>query len=341
MSRSVTSKEAVRAARQELLDRGDPITLRAVVKITGGSNTTVLKFMNEIEQEEKDLLGDDVRVQCALTDLVFKLHRQLQESAEARVAEGQEAAQKVLDAGKADLDELQRENEATNALLSETKRLLEEKSAALEDMKRKNAQANIDMALQAKSLRDLQTANDEFRSQLTAVTDEAAKDKMHYDAYIKSAAEDRRMDKAANKDALDQLRGDLEKVRNQLTVESSDKAKTLSENLTLNRDNERLLGEVTRSAALVRELNSQLRDLELNFDQARSREHTLELARAGLGAQINLLTRQLSDSTSAWSTAEARINALETQNLILETENLALISQSNAPDNAPPGDGKA
>ncbi|WP_024767794.1 DNA-binding protein [Pseudomonas nitroreducens] len=127
MSRIGITKQAVKTAIDLLRSQGNPVTVRAVQAVTGGSFTTVSRLIDELKREEIELLGDGGQVKIELATLVESLHERLKADAMQRIQEGEDRCTARVQEIEGHLNEVKAAHKATLDELSVTTKLLETK----------------------------------------------------------------------------------------------------------------------------------------------------------------------------------------------------------------------
>ncbi|KQU94365.1 hypothetical protein ASC68_22185 [Devosia sp. Root105] len=153
VSKTVANLESVRSAYQQLLARGNSPSAANVLKLTGGSKSTVLKHLAVVRSERLNASHDDDPSASFLADIAEPVLKKLWAAAK-RHAEGALAAEV-------------REFRAAYAGLREDFELLEASEEAA-TKRAELAENRLDQLLQSTS--ELQAAAQLFRAQASAVS---------------------------------------------------------------------------------------------------------------------------------------------------------------------------
>lgn len=311
MSREVATKESVSAARQHLLSRGITPTQRNVLEITGGSMSTVNRFMKELDEEGRDMLGSGDRIQERLGTLVKALHAELQLQAKETITRAAAENEKLLDKANGDLVAVQQDYDALKAQLSEANQKCEYQAGEYAKVVGHLNRANTEIAVQARSITDTEQARVLLETRANKLEHDLTRSQDAFTAYQDLMGENRRKDQDTFNSALEGLKLELRGSRNQLSAANLAHQDTTARNLELNRDAERLSAEVRNLTKKVHELQDSLRNERTQLDSARQAETAQKIATASAQGQISLLTKQLEDCASSRSSAVDRVQELE------------------------------
>jgi len=322
LGRTGISQVAVMQARNEIISSGHEPSVRKIQALIGGSSTTVAAFLKRIMDEEGGLFGSGKLVDKELTQLVVSLHDRLKAITDQKLAVGEVEAQRRVEEAV---------SEVANAHLqhAETQRLLAVANAELETSKATNARlvellnaANRQIAVDAKALTLLQSANELQANEVQRLQREGDLRQIAYEAFQTATQRSREATQTINSrerqtliDSHAESLADMRKERDKLTHERSE---LTAANAQLARDNERLAHEVIAFGKNLRSAQDIQRDLQAEVNQAAREVSEARIAAAEVGGQAALLRSQLSE-INAWR----EVAVAELQNARATVENLS------------------
>jgi chromosome segregation ATPase len=255
MSREVVSKEAVRTAREQLLNKGVSPTQRNVHAITGGSMTRVNQFMRELDEESQGL---GVRIQERLATFVMALHAELQQQAQEAVDKGSADSQKLVDAAKEDLKIVQQASATLQTNLANALKKAEDQSIEYAKTVGLLNKANEELSAQAVRLQSMEREKNLFQWRVAALEESLTRSQDAFTAYQQFVACDREKTTNAFESALEGLKTELRDAHSRVTTSNLAHQKATTQNHSLNRDVERLTGEVGGLSKRIHELEEKL-----------------------------------------------------------------------------------
>jgi chromosome segregation ATPase len=295
MSREVASKEAVRAAREQLLNKGISPTQQSVQAITGGSMPRVNQFLKELDEERH---GHGVSPLERLAKLVMALHAELQQQANDTVAKGAADSQKVVVAAKENLKVVQQNFAILQQELASAHKKFRAQSAEYAKTVGLLNRANEELAAQAVRLRSTEQARSLLQSRATTLEESLAKNQVALMAYQQHVADDREKRTNAFESALEVLKTEIREAYNQVSISKLSLQEATTQNLALSRDVERFTGEVCGLGNRIQELEDEIKTERAKSDSLRESETSLKMATASAEGQIHLLTQQLEDCSA-------------------------------------------
>ena len=208
MSRIGITKQAVKTAIDLLRSQGNPVTVRAVQAVTGGSFTTVSRLIDELKREEIELLGDGGQVKIELAALVESLHERLEAYAMQRIQDGDDRCTARVQEIEGHLNEVKAAHKATLDDLAVTAKLLETKEAELAKVTTLLNAANIELRGVSEALTHTKQSLDaeELKSQKLAGELKHAHDMR--ERFMTTANELRRQDQISFEHTLEAVRSD-------------------------------------------------------------------------------------------------------------------------------------
>jgi chromosome segregation ATPase len=295
MSREVASKEAVRAAREQLLNKGISPTQQSVQAITGGSMSRVNQFLKELDEERH---GHGVSPLERLARLVMALHAELQQQANDTVAKGAADSQKVVVAAKENLKVVQQNFAILQQDLASAHKKISAQSADYTKTVGLLNRANEELAAQAVRLRTTEQARSLLQSRATTLEESLAKNQDALMAYQRHVADDREKSTNAFESALEVLKTEIREAYNQVSISELSLQEATTQNLALSRDVERFTGEVGELGKRIQELEDEIKTERAKSDSLRESETSLKVATASAEGKIHLLTQQLEDCSA-------------------------------------------
>lgn len=335
MSREVANKESVRAARDLLLNRGETPTQRKVQAITGGSMTHVNRLLKELDDESQ---GPGVRIAERLGSFVMTLHAELQQQAQETVARGAAESQKLVDRAQADLEVVQKDFADLQNLLKEAQKKIDAQAAEYSKVVGQFNNANREIAGLAEKLTAAEASKGLFEARSKRLEIDLAREKEANEGFQTFTLEERRKAQVSFDAALSSLRNELQEARNLTSTANLAYQESTAQNLALNRDAERLIGEVGQLTKKNHELQDLLRSERGQLDVARQAETQQRIATASAEGQISLLSRQLEEHARIREEAlyqkrmlKGEVSELKAANQALESSVSVLKESSTRP----------
>lgn len=321
MARGGINKALVQKARQALLARGEHPSIDAVRIELGntGSKTTIHRYLKELDETDPRQAGSHQQLSEELGELVARLAERLQAEAESRL----QSAEASFAEERSTL--VQRQEQSTLRIAE-----LERQVAALEQalageqtahgrLREQAQQMLVELARLDQLQRDQQVRLDEREVQIRSLEEKHQHAREALEHYRNSVKEQREQEQRRHEGQVQQLQVELRQGQQTLIVKQE-------EILQLNRDNERLLGELrsaTREQAARHEqlarqtqeqaaLQTQLTRLETLNGGLLERLGRLEREQVGLGEalqQAHSRERELQQSEQALQVALARAEA--------------------------------
>lgn len=281
MARGGINKALVLRARQALLARGEHPSIDAVRIELGntGSKTTIHRYLKELDETDPRQAGGHQQLSEELGDLVARLAEHLREEAETELSAAQAAfaAERAsllerIEQDRVRLDERQQQ-------VSGLEQALDAEQAAHRQLRDDAQQMQVELARLDQLQRDQQVRLNEREAQIGSLEEKHRHAREALEHYRNSVKEQREQEQRRHEGQVQQLQVELRQGQQTLMVKQE-------EILQLNRDNERLLGEL-RSA--LRERNTLQEQLErLGQEQA---SHQTQLSRLE-SINASLLERQ-------------------------------------------------
>lgn len=285
MARGSVSIVNVREAREELIAKGLRPHVRAIQEITGGSNTTIIRHLRELESLNYGTFGRGGFVDVELTSCVERLHDRLQEMAVGEITAAKEDARQQITDAQALLDQERKERLALQRSLDTREEELARASTEAASLSEKLVAANQELAVQAQKLSDNAEQLKRQHDQIDALERRLADREQKNLDFITETANQRKESEArhqADKALLGQQRDRLQ-----------------NEVIALSRDNASL---VQRNSDLAKDVAERDRRIEALGNEVRSGQAELTAAiaqSAAQGARIESLVEKLQSSAPA------------------------------------------
>lgn len=292
MSREVASKDAVRAAREQLLNKGILPTQQNVQAISGGSMPHVDQFLKELNEERQGL---GVNPLGRLAKLVMALHTELQQQANDTVAKGAADCQKVVDTARENLKVAQQKLAILQQDLASAHKKINEQSVEYAKTSGLLNSANEELAAQAVRLRSTEQARTLLQSHAITLEESLAKNQDAVMAYQHIVAADREMSTNTFESALEALKMELREAYNQVSAANHAHQEVTTQNLALSRNVERLTGKVGGLSERIQKLEDEIATERAMSDSLRDSEQSQKIAIASAEGKISLLTKQIED----------------------------------------------
>ncbi|KPY89068.1 Cointegrate resolution protein T [Pseudomonas syringae pv. tagetis] len=271
MARGGINKAVVQKARHALLVRGINPTIDKVRAELGntGSNTTISRYLRELESVEPSAESTGKRLGDQLTSMVESLLNQLLEEgaqvadrARAEFGIEQATSQALVADLQAELASSQRDVATQReALVAQTAELQTSQSSLQAELTRN---AGI-----AQRCGDLEVLVAEKDKQIQSLEEKHVHARGALEHYRDSVKEQREQDQRRHESQLHEAQVEQRKLRESLAVKQD-------ESTRLNRDNERLLGESRQQVKILHSQSDQIQTLN-----AQVQALTLAEARAG------------------------------------------------------------
>ena len=238
MARGGINKALVQKARQAILARGENPSIDAVRVELGntGSKTTIHRYLKELEDAERGRDAGSIPLSEQLANLVGQLADQLEEDAQATVAQEREhLARERLDfQNQARLAEGRiQQLESLSSGLTEQLRTAQQ---ALQQEQQQRQQAQIENARLLQANRDLEERLQDRDGQIRSLEEKHQHARDALEHYRQASKEQREQEQRRHETQVQQLQLELRQLQQTLIIKQDELTQ-------LNRDNARLLAE--------------------------------------------------------------------------------------------------
>ncbi|MBW6123173.1 DNA-binding protein [Pseudomonas aeruginosa] len=238
MARGGINKALVQKARQAILARGENPSIDAVRVELGntGSKTTIHRYLKELEDAERGRDSGSIPLSEQLTNLVGQLADQLEDDAQAAVAQEREQLAR---------ERLDYQNQARLAesriqqLESQCSGLTEQLQAAqhaLQQEQQQRQQAEVENARLLQANRDMEERLQDRDGQIRSLEEKHQHARDALEHYRQASKEQREQEQRRHESQVQQLQLELRQLQQSLIIKQDELTQ-------LNRDNARLLTE--------------------------------------------------------------------------------------------------
>lgn len=270
MARGGINKALVQRARQALLARGEHPSIDAVRAELGntGSKTTIHRYLKELDASDPRQAGGHQPLSEELGDLVARLAERLREEAEEELRTLQDAfaSERAVLLQRIEAEQLHAGQ--LEQQLAGLAQALAAEQAAHQQQRGEAQQLQVELARLDQQQRDQQQRLDERAAQIQSLEDKHRHAREALEHYRNAVQAQREQEQRRHEAQVQQLQVELRQGQQMLVVRQE-------EILQLNRDNERLLGEL-RTAARAQSI-------------AQEQIERLQQAQTGLHAQLSRL----------------------------------------------------
>ncbi|SIT44952.1 Cointegrate resolution protein T [Paraburkholderia ribeironis] len=294
MARAGLSRMDIKRARDALIAQGQHPSIDSVRIALGntGSKTTIHRYLKELEDEEGTSLTRAGSLSDAIQDLVARLAAQLHDEADAAIAQQTVAALTQRQQAQAEVAKLTDDLAALRAQLSSADLDARRERAAHADTQAALQQRALDVERLTQQVRDLTghlAEHDGFRRSLEEKLQHAHDALEHYRS---ASREQREQDARRHEQQVQQFQAELRQANQALIVRQN-------EITQLNRDNARLVAEVTAATKHSREQLARGEQLQTALNQALADHARAEAERDALNTTTSMQAVELAQAREA------------------------------------------
>ncbi|MCF7532267.1 DNA-binding protein [Pseudomonas petrae] len=316
MARGGINKAVVERARQALLSKGAYPSIDAVRVELGntGSKTTIARYLKELDGQAPAEASPRERMSHELRALVEALLDRLTEEGAEVVAQAQaefdrqrDAWRTRLEALELELDTARRQCESQHAALTEQgAQLLTTHSSWQSELTR-----NAGLSQQCQ---DLERRVQDKDVQIQSLEEKHVHARAALEHYREAIKEQREQDQRRHEAQLQQIQVEQRKLQETLVIKQD-------ESTRLNRDNERLLGEMRQQARALTDQQDQTQRLATELRTAQMATAKADGAREQLQEQLAVIQVE--------SKSLAKVVALANEQLAQADQRVAVLSEDN------------
>lgn len=315
MARGGINKAQVQQAREAVLAKGQHPSIDTVRIELGntGSKSTIHRYLKELEEEASTRLDDEALLSQPIRELVARLASRLQEEAHSIVDESKtryEYQIKELSGRCAALTEdagqMANQQKAMELRLTETDEALTVKSAACDTLDKQVAEAKQREASLSALLKEKQTHIDSLEEKHRHSREALA----HYRQSVK---EQRDQDQRRHEQQVQQLQAEIRTLSQTISIKQGDLTQ-------LNKDNARLVSELSAARKAAYDLESKLNSADSKLEDAKRR---LQGQSIDLAQHVDSTQRQASEIdelTQRLESAQSKIQDFTVSQTKLEVE---------------------
>ncbi|MFJ3681428.1 DNA-binding protein [Pseudomonas sp. NPDC090208] len=313
MARGGVNKTIVQKAREALLARGENPSIDAVRVELGntGSKTTIHRYLKELEGAGTDLASSPQSLSEELTALVSRLQERLLgegaeviEQAQARFNQDKDTLEAKLAVSQLALETLQREFDIQRVALQSESAELQVCHSSLQAEQTRNARLSQNCA-------DLELRIHDKDEHIRSLEEKHLHARDALEHYRNSVKDQREQEQRRHEGQVQQIQVELRQQQQMLSIKQ--------EELTqLNRDNERLLGEMRQLGKVSSAQEDRLHGLNSEITTLKMALAKNEGARELLQEQVATLQQQSRVLTDA--AHQASVETLEARRLLQDAE---------------------
>lgn len=308
MANAGINKAQVKKARDALIARGKNPSIDAVRIELGntGSKTTILKHLNELDQESGIALGENVALGDTLGHIVAELANQLQEEAQAIVKEASETHQAEV---KRLNDRLAEQQRLLNAAKQQHE-ILRQSLAEAEHSKEVLVRSEQEFALKTERLAQQLESQGELIAQKDAHIISLEEKHLHareaLEHYRNSVKDQREQDQRRHEHQVQQLQAEIRQLNQTISLKQTDITQ-------LNKDNARLATEIS-------EARKQLRTSEQSHQSLTAKLKTCEESLLTMTTKFTDSARQQREDAEVITDLKQQLAALQQASQSMQIE---------------------
>jgi chromosome segregation ATPase len=322
MARGGINKAVVERARQNLLSKGAYPSIDAVRVELGntGSKTTIARYLKELdahapsESTRRERMGDELKALVeGLLDRLTEEGAEIVAQAEADFTRQREAWETRLETLEQALKSAQRENESQHAALTEQGNRLQTTHSSWQSELTRNAGLS-------QQCQDLERRVQDKDLQIQSLEEKHVHARAALEHYREAIKEQREQDQRRHDAQLQQIQVEQRKLQETLVIKQD-------ESTRLNRDNERLLGELRQQARALTDqqdqaqrLATELRSAQMATAKAQGASEQLQAQLVAVKAESNSLATALALAGEQVAQSNQRVAALSEENHALRAQ---------------------
>lgn len=331
MARGGINKAVVERARQALLSKGAYPSIDAVRVELGntGSKTTIARYLKELDAQapakasSRDRMGDELKA------LVEGLLERLMEEGAAVVAQAQaefdhqrQAMESRVEALELELNAARRQCESQHAALTEQGAQLQTTHSSWQSELTRNAGLS-------QQCQDLERRVQDKDAQIQSLEEKHVHARAALEHYREAIKEQREQDQRRHEAQLQQIQHEQRKLQETLVIKQD-------ESTRLNRDNERLLGEMRQQARALADQQDQAQRLASELRTAQMATAKADGAREQLQEQLLVIKGESKSLENALALANEQLTQTRHQMAVLSEDNDNLRAQVQLIIDTPP-----
>lgn len=252
------SKYDIKQARDRLTARGEYPSIDAILAITGGSKSTVHKYLHQLERDEGGTAGISRELQEMVTKMTAQMHAEAYTQVKQLRTAQEEKDRRAADALAAEREETARLREQLQSIGAALKKE-ESTHAATRDAYHQETIARHRAEQQVAGLKEQLKENNALRAESEKQRDNAEKASDHFRAATKAQ---RDQDQRRHEGQMQQLQAELRQAQQSIAVKQEEVTK-------LNKEGARLIAELTHTRDELRREKDHGQRLTLQIDELR------------------------------------------------------------------------
>ncbi|UZJ58094.1 DNA-binding protein [Pseudomonas sp. KU26590] len=331
MARGGINKAVVERARQALLSKGAYPSIDAVRVELGntGSKTTIARYLKELDTQAPAQASSRERMGDELKALVEGLLDRLTEEGAEVVAQAQadfdgqrDAWQTRLEALELELQKARRQCESQHAALTEQGAQLQTTHSSWQSELTRNAGLS-------QQCQDLELRVQDKDLQIQSLEEKHVHARAALEHYREAIKEQREQDQRRHEAQLQQIQLEQRKLQETLVIKQD-------ESTRLNRDNERLLGEMRQQARALADQQDHTQRLATELRTAQMSTAKADGAREQLQEQLGAVKSENKSSAKALALASEQLAQANQRLAVLSEDNDSLRAQVQLIIDTPP-----
>jgi chromosome segregation ATPase len=293
MANSGINKFQVQKARDALLAKGVNPSIDAVRVELGntGSKATIHRYLKEIADEQPLNAGKKVTLSETLSSMVDDLANQLHEEARALVEGYQTQHASVLNDLKLHLQQQTERAETAEQLNQTLQKQLKDAEQALESLAGDYQAVLIETGRLQQQVTDKDTHLNEKAAHISSLEEKHLHARDTLEHFRNAAKEQREQEQRRHEHQVQQLQGELRQLNQTISLKQTDITQ-------LNKDNARLIAELTDSRRSAQQLENALKTGEEKLLNAITSSAILEQESRQKTGEIGLLRNTVRESES-------------------------------------------
>ena len=331
MARGGINKAVVERARQALLSKGAYPSIDAVRVELGntGSKTTIARYLKELdaqapaEASSRERMGDELKALVeGLLDRLTEEGAQVVAQAQAEFDHQRHAWQTRLDALELELNTVRRQCESQHAALTEQGAQLQTTHSSWQSELTRNAGLS-------QQCQDFERRVQDKDVQIQSLEEKHVHARAALEHYREAIKEQREQDQRRHESQLQQIQLEQRKLQETLVIKQD-------ESTRLNRDNERLLGEMRQQGRALADQQDQTQRLATELRAAQTATAKADGAREQLQEQLAAIKMESKSLTKAVALANEQLAQANQRLAVLSEENQDLRAQAQLIIATPP-----
>lgn len=315
MARAGITKYQVEKAYQSLMTQGIHPSIDALRVELGntGSKTTISRYLKELEAEQCVQMKDEALLSVGLKDLIAKLASKLHQEANNVVQQSKNGYQDSINALEQDNIQLKQALESKALELEKSKGEALSVKNANERLNNKLSDLENTLTQSNSKTHELEAVIIEKDNQIQSLNENHQHTRDSLVHYRDSVKEQREQEQRQHEQQVQQLQLELRQLNQTLIVKQGDITQ-------LNKDNSRLVSELSNSQKQVNSSENRLLNLESSLAVLRSNELELQQQISSLDVINKIKAAETKKQSLENKVLTKEIDVLKSRNIKLATE---------------------